>query len=80
MSYRRRSSALPYVGLGSGFGGWFGVALALIGDVNLPLGLVIGTAVGVGIGMAIDAMNGRRDRRDQRPTPPQQERAGPAGG
>jgi hypothetical protein len=71
MSFSRRS-ALPYVGLGSGFGGWFGVALALIWDVNLPLGLVIGASLGVGIGLAIDAVNGRRDRREQRCTPPQQ--------
>jgi hypothetical protein len=68
----RRSSPLPDVGLGSAFGGWFGVTLALLWNFDLPLGLVIGAAVGVLIGASIDALNSRRDRRDERRTPPEQ--------
>jgi hypothetical protein len=62
---------MPYLGLGSGFGGWFGVAAALIWDVDLPLGLVIGAAVGVLVALLIDTINTRRDRRDERRTPTQ---------
>jgi hypothetical protein len=73
VSFGRRSSVLPYVGLGSGFGGWFGVALALIWDVTLPLGLVIGTAVGVAVGLLIDAIGSRRERgKRRRASSPQQ--------
>jgi hypothetical protein len=45
--------------LGSGFGGWSGVALALIWDVDLPLGLVLGAAVGVALGLLIGATRAR---------------------
>jgi hypothetical protein len=54
-----RPSALTTIGLGSGFGGWFGVALALIWDVDLPLGLVLGATVGVALGLLIDAIGAR---------------------
>lgn len=75
-----RRSAIEYVGLGSGFGGWFGVTLALLWDMDLPLGLVVGAAVGVLVGASIDALVTRRGRDDQGRVPPQQERDEPAGG
>jgi hypothetical protein len=53
------SSAMATIGLGSGFGGWFGVALALIWDAHLPLGLVLGAAIGVALGLLIDAIRAR---------------------
>lgn len=53
------SSAMATIELGSGFGGWSGVALALIWDVDLPLGLVLGAAVGVALGLLIGATRAR---------------------
>ena len=63
MSFSSRPSALATIGLGSGFGGWFGVALALIWDVDLPLGLVVGAAIGVALGLLIDAIRSTGTRR-----------------
>lgn len=58
-SSSRPSSAVATLGLGSGFGGWFGVALALIWEVDVPLGLVLGAATGVALGLLIDAIRAR---------------------